>query len=1214
MSFCSVHRFLPDGTPKPTSMLIPRFAAALLTIAVGSWAADPLPPENTLPEKSASVAAALPAETVMPGDRSGGEITQMPDESLLPPRGECRPPGDGRNNFDQDTPGDQQPILRLNYPAHVGQIRDVAILGDGQRMVSAGDDKDLHVWSRDPRDRRRWIDQRTIRWQVWRGNRGRIRDLDVAGRRIAVGGHGATGGNGEVVVFDVATGERTATLADHQNAHRQVIDSVVWSPDGRQIATADLAGRVVRWRPDAAGRWIASSVAAEDRQSYGPETTGKIAEFRGFHPLAWLEGKVLHPRLFSPPGQGRTLPRWRLERSDDAGPLPGYVDGLIADLQVADRGRVIAAAAMNQFAVLLWRRDEAGDYSLSTIPIGGPPVFATLDERGNRLLVGIDDQPGVGPPSVRVYDCRGSEAIQTGELTLNQIPAAGCFDGFDGVVLAVGSELRVHDLAGGQLLVSPRQTLASPVAPVLRVAAAAPPPATAGLIVKPPPIQVGISRSIDAEGQKVITEVFDLRGVTLRRAGQAKDDQFLPAQRLTRRWTIKPSKILPGVFDLYADDRAVGHLPFDRYSGKPTTLSTAATGGGDLVIVGTDGQNNLYVFDANEDVPNDQTLMPRRVFRGHRQTVRSTSATADGRYLISGGDDGLVMLWNLDAVAAEPSIHRWGAVWTVDQSKMLVDRIDEAGPLYFRGVRAGDVLRKIRWTDRDGSEEIFEDPAAIVAELASVPLTAQVAFHFERQGSATPEFQMFPAWYPLATLMIDAQRNWAMWTPPGIYDASITGDRRFGWQLNRGLFRPVEFFRADQFRRSLQRPGVMRQLVDAGSLAGAMRKKLAGGPASNQDMVLGQIRSRPSIKVLSPVADAELAGSTVDVIATIECPPGHAVAATKAFLGGIPGVVVGDPNDSPRRWRFELPRQREMQLEVLATTTAGVAGRQMVSLRRSLAALNQKPARTPRLHLIALGVGNYRDAAITTLDFPARATDRVAATVRQYASGLYDVTTEQLVDDQATRPLWRVFAGSAAERLRRTAGPDDLLVIYLCGHGLRDRRSDQWYFVTADARYRDLMDDRYDDCLSLSDLSAFAEVPCRKLAIIDSCHAGAVQANTRPDDLRTLLRFLQEDVVMTLTASEGGEEAAEVRATGLGRFTARIVEGFKGGADVDGDQIVRLRELVDYVTAAVAQDAADDGASQHPVAAPADLIQRLDLPLSRLDSRSTKAGASSAVE
>jgi len=87
-------------------------------------------------------------------------------------------------------------------------------------------------------------------------------------------------------------------------------------------------------------------------------------------------------------------------------------------------------------------------------------------------------------------------------------------------------------------------------------------------------------------------------------------------------------------------------------------------------------------------------------------------------------------------------------------------------------------------------------------------------------------------------------------------------------------------------------------------------------------------------------------------------------------------------------------------------------------------------------------------------------------------------------------------------------------------------------------------------------------------------------------DEEALLRALEEDVILTITASEGDEEAFESRERQLGRFTARLVEGLAGQADLpayggNGDGLVSLNETAQYVEATVPQDAAAAGQS-HP--------------------------------
>ena len=58
--------------------------------------------------------------------------------------------------------------------------------------------------------------------------------------------------------------------------------------------------------------------------------------------------------------------------------------------------------------------------------------------------------------------------------------------------------------------------------------------------------------------------------------------------------------------------------------------------------------------------------------------------------------------------------------------------------------------------------------------------------------------------------------------------------------------------------------------------------------------------------------------------------------------------------------------------------------------------------------------------------------------------------------------------------------------MFLSGHGVQAPGDAGYQFVTADARYADVMAGRYGDCLSLADLAFLADVPCRKL--VDAQH------------------------------------------------------------------------------------------------------------------------------
>lgn len=1236
--------------------------AALLTASLHGAAppnqnGNELPSEKQLPGDHRSVqeptgASSLPSENALPGNETPRGLPSddpqptapaIPPESMLPGQSVTQPDepkvtapdkpdaanADGGNRvaenpgadqFDENALGEDRPILRLNYDAPTGQLRCLELSPDGRRMISGGEGKDVQVWIRDPREATRWVHQRTIRWQVWRGPRGAIHDAAFTRNAngnalVAIAGYGAMGGTGEIWVCGADDGKRVRTLVDYDNAHRQAIDQLAWSSDAAQLASADLSGALVVWRPDpTTGIWKPKRWVDDDAATFGPEIADALKrDWRGDHPIVWSSDHIIHPEFVEFKEQEFVYPTWNLvsRSSIDGSPqtlTTEPIAGLLKDLWISEDGKILAASCFSERRIRLYRFDDSGRWaSWKTIQLEGNPLWSVLDARATRLLVATEAKAGDTPRSASIACFRLSDSTTkpVSQITLPENSLAGRFDeSSSSIVIAVGPRIQTHPIDDqGRITENASQTLRAPLLPILELVVGK----------EASPLRVGISRSRDANGDKAITEVFNLDRNTLRQDAVAPADDFLPSQRLQKNWTIAARLDAINKFDWFVDDQKIGPFSLrpDRH-GRPTTISTYQGNSndgdrdGDRLIVGTDGQNGVYVFEVPD--PQRKPVEPPKLlrwFRGHTAPVRSTSVTADGRYLFSGGDDGLVFIWNLQNAGDDPRIDRWGA--TLDTAG-VVETIDPAGPLYFRGVRVGDQLTRLQWPDHLGKTQTSAAAEGMLATLAGVSVDTQVVFDFSRQGQPVGQFQMFPAWYPMATLLIDQRRQWAIWTPAGIYNASVTGNRRFGWQVNRGLDEDVDFFTADQFEKTLERPDVMRRLFSAGSLTEAIRQTIGGTAPPDTSAIVNQIRSRPTIRIVTPQPNQTLPDDSMDVRVNVTVPPGHALAGVKAYVDGIPGQETArTPNPSGEleiAWTFVLPHQSRMKLKIIAVTDGGTAAEQTIGLRRDLA---QRPADQidkPQLHVLAVGVGRYRDSNIVSLDFPASATTEIADLFRENASSLYDVTTEQLINSQGTRSLFRIYAEAAVEQLRERVGPDDVVILYLCGHGLKDRRTQKWYFVTADASYRDLMDDQYSDCISMDDLAAFSSLPCRKIAILDSCHSGAIQTSMRSDDLKSALRLLQNDQVITLTASEGDEEAAEVVEEGLGRFTSRLIEGLKGAADRNQDGRVTIGETVDFVSITVAQDARRDAMSQHPTASPIDLIERIDLPLTRVGAHS----------
>ena len=153
-----------------------------------------------------------------------------------------------------------------------------------------------------------------------------------------------------------------------------------------------------------------------------------------------------------------------------------------------------------------------------------------------------------------------------------------------------------------------------------------------------------------------------------------------------------------------------------------------------------------------------------------------------------------------------------------------------------------------------------------------------------------------------------------------------------------------------------------------------------------------------------------------------------------------------------------------------------------------------------------------------------------------------------LLNRQATRAnLLRAMAAVADQ-----ARTGDTVIAAWSGHGADPRMSGQWLFCTADG------------FLSANEVRTWVVNLTRKGArvvlILDTCHAAAVN-----------LRVDGAVVLAACGASEGSSDGDPIALRNNGLFTRVLLEALRGQADRNGDGIVTLDEVMDYVTRHLAQ-------------------------------------------
>ena len=1220
-------------------MIVRHFVLILALSATKCYAAAPshskLPSESELPRTPAVQIVDLPSESELPRASQlvqKGHPDSLPAENLLPPDTAAEP--DPAGPLPLAGSPDGIPWLRLNLRSHTAPVRALQFTADGNRLCTAGEDKSVIVWIRNPRSGH-WQYERTIHWQVQRGTRGRVYALAVASGLLAIGGEGAMGGTGEIVLVDPVTGDFVATLFDEQNGHRQVVVALdfVDTPTGPTLASQSLDGRILLWAKNEQGLWRAAVAVSDDRAA-GVESAlaERLLRGRAFSGLVALDDHRVIVPIYQTMEKNRIA--WRLEEvdvtKDTRTPLGGNsgprhwnsVTTLATDFA---RSKLASADAAGR--VYLWEL-KTNPIAVRALqrPQSTQVLSLAMSPGGKTLAIGVANSGGV-----EIWDLTDNKNPRLKvKLPVAQHVLAAAIDAKDEVAFTNGNDVNVSNANAN----APRQTLRGTVNIPLRVAFSSKEPfyrigigtqrriGTQGgdsvSIQNSPPQRpdegIGERKLSPAKKLSVpINATFDTDQLRFTRTAEQNDADWISSaghgwqvvevtdqeqgrawfleQNGTRRARLPLTEARTGAF------RSVAWIAKDK---RDPTLAAIGTSAGGILIVKLTAEGEAPIL---------------RRFRGHSSDVQSLGISLDCRWLVSGSNDATVCVWPLGDVEKEsPCVNHWGAAFAIDDTgKLVIETIREDGPLYFCGARQGDELVSCSRVQNSTLQSIAE-PKAILAALDTVGWDNVIEFEFRTGRLASRRFQILPAWQQIVSLVTDSDGEWAYWAPSGYYDASFEGHHLFGWQINRGLTKLPDFFLAAQFRGVLERPAIMSRLLRSGTIEAAFRAARLEAPADSAQTIANAYRLKPEVQILpfqnlssqdsgEGLSDAPLAvgksSAGRKLRARVRMPAGQTPVRVKAFANGVvapSGKLIdrqakGANEWLTYEWNLAVPSDPRVRVQVIAATDNEITASDQIVVENAVEQSNRKP----RLFLLGAGIDDYRDSQIPKLTTPVAHLKQLTDLLRTKSSTLYNAEAATMLNDRATPAAWNVLTADSATFLHEQASPDDLLVIYLSGHGVQDSRTDQFQFVTASADYGDVMAGRYTDCLSLADLAPFMDISCRKLVVLDTCHGGAIQP-LRHREMKLAIRALQQDMFITLAASDGAEEAVE------GRFSTHLLEGLNGAADQhgNGDGVVRLEELIEYVKQRVADDSAHDTYKQTPSAGPIELLPYASPPLSEV--------------
>jgi WD40 repeat protein len=482
---------------------------------------------------------------------------------------------------------------------------------------------------------------------------------------------------------------------------------------------------------------------------------------------------------------------------------------------------------------------------------------------------------------------------------------------------------------------------------------------------------------------------------------------------------------------------------------------------------------------------------------------------------------------------------------------------------------------------------------AVPSSAWAVNLTKNGRFALAALGDGTLRWYDTKDGRELLALLVNTDERWIAWTPEGYFDHSDGAASMIGYHINQGKKDSPKFILSDQIHEQFYRPDLIGKTI-------LENVPLTPAPTNPNDAkaVVAEHHA-PSVRLVSwCVQDKCTEINSVDEIPQTRSVDSAEIRlrfALKDSGGGIGNVVIrrNKATVTTRTLRSsEMTKNRAAESIVeekvflesgdnLITVTAFDAD-QTIDAGEAIRLPIHYEASTapdaPTLYIVSIGIDQYNAAELPKLENAVNDAKGIIDILASNTKGLFSALKPvALLNEQAGLNKIK----QALAQVAKEAKPNDLVVLFLAGHGISiDGR---YYFMPQDAKLSGNIKEQIKATAltqkTLSDL--LSALPTSRVAVlIDSCNAGAfavmgsVVQNSSHE--RAWTGSLAQNTGRFVLAGTSTEQEALDGINGHGVFTAVLLEGLSGKADQEmgnRDQHINITELLAYTRQRVPEEA-----------------------------------------
>ncbi len=648
-------------------------------------------------------------------------------------------------------------------------------------------------------------------------------------------------------------------------------------------------------------------------------------------------------------------------------------------------------------------------------------------------------------------------------------------------------------------------------------------------------------------GKGTLEILFDLESGKLYRLPKDREEPYRGIRTTKDKFELKHEK--GGVLNydnaalcLYENAKQKWTIEFDDKSGYATNAYMFA--GSDKIVCAFGSS----VFTSNMEGFQTAFLI------GHEGGVKALWSDEQGKYVISGGLDQTIRLWNLSSVVDKKTI-------------MKYETLNKPSVTFFK-----TKYPSLDFSTPEGMEKLYEKLRTDFGD--------DTANYLIQTPTINPEINVFVGW----------NNEWIIWTNDGYFKGSKEGSKYIGYHINKGQEKDAKYYPFDQFDLKYNRPDIINERLGIGdslynqSLKKAYERRLK--KMGLEESALSGDKNLPVVEILSSPENGKENIYKLEITANDEKADLYKINIynNDVPVFGTKGYKVEEKDKRSLKRTFDIPLvPGENKIQVSAVNKNGAE-----SFRETITIMCTDLNKKGNLYIVTVGVSEYANNQFN-LKYAAKDAgdvEKAFAGSKLYAK----IFTKTFTNAQVNKEMLLMIKSFLTQ-----ADANDQVIVFIAGHGVLNSEF-EYYFASNDMDFisPEKRGISYAEIENLLD-----EIKAlKKILFMDTCHSGEVDKDDVEADNKTVAQVdgvefrsvgtgvkhkvlgmqqtteLMKEVFNDMrkgtgsniiSSASGYEVAQEGKDWNNGLFTYVLLNGIKSmDADLNHDGEIMLSELKTY--------------------------------------------------